>query len=212
MAILITFSGSVGSGKSCSAKWVRQQFEQNGRRVSYLRFRFLSLKYLFGEPRRSKQKKVKSNKVNGAKRFENFIPPEFTLKHVVLYLWRAVQLRLILAVRYRDQVVIIDRYYYDNLVQFSRLDKYRKKILLLTKVYPVPDLAIIMDTEVSNLLKRRGIYSEDYLEHIVNNYRELNSLIPSLSYVNTNELEQINGRLEKLIEKFISHSVEEDKN
>ncbi|MCB9089422.1 MAG: hypothetical protein H6628_14050 [Calditrichae bacterium] len=77
MAVVITFSGLVGTGKSVCARYVASNLFREGLPVYYLRFRLISLKSFFEKKRQVTKFNFKENmpepvQGNLIKRFENF--------------------------------------------------------------------------------------------------------------------------------------------
>ncbi len=213
MARLITFSGTVGTGKTHSSKWVRDVLVDAGYNVYYLRYRFVSFRMLFKEKKIEKTHnhamKVKKKKIGSRTRFREFIPARLSILYYLGYLYRAIRLHILLALKY--DVVVLDRYVYDSLTQYDLEDKSDiKRAKKLAGWFPAPECSFVMDAGIETLLKRRKFHSEHYLIHVLENYRMLAENIDNVCVIPTDELESVNGKLmDKLKLKFSLDGVKE---
>jgi len=162
--MLITFSGLDGAGKSTLVRWLQQTLEGQNRRVvvfhmndhvgvyAYLR---LLRNQLGGAPPR--------NGAGALHRVRNALLWGKLLRRMIYPL----DLLLFLAYRLyhefiRRRVVIMDRYFYDTLVDVAD-GRHWGVLRLLQRLTPTPDVAVLLDVGPEESFARKRDYPVDYL-------------------------------------------------
>lgn len=215
MTRLITFSGSVGSGKTYSAKWLRDTLIENGNRAFYLRYRFIKWSLLFKEKKletvKSENIKKKKKKSGERTRFSSFRPKTLTWLYFLGYAWQAIRLRTLIRLKFRNDIVILDRFIFDNLSQFDiSTDADWKKADWLVRLYPQPVLGIFMRAGLETVLQRRKLHSEKYLKYLLNAYEQQARRYGKLQVIDTDDLETVNDKILASWEKtFSAKGIEE---
>lgn len=194
MAVVITFSGMVGSGKSVCSKYVGGNLAERGLPVYYLRFRFVSVKSFF-EKKTGFGKFVFKEKTipERSLRFKNFKLRSNLgfLGAMAYYAWRSCLFSLLIKVRYSKDVVVVDRYIYDYLVQY-RLEEQRYWPLfrLFLKLIPRPDLAVVLLADFETIQRTRPFYAPEYIQLNLANYRRLKEICPEAVFVENNSVQE----------------------
>jgi len=193
--MLITFSGIVGGGKSTNAKQAHRLLQEAGYPVVYFRFRFLTWRRFFQPlPERKKPPMAspspEKKKVNRPLRRRPMA--KLTLVRALGYFWRILIFRIFAAVRLRRKIVILDRFYYDNFVHHAlRGKRERFYFLLLKKILPVPNLALILIARPPTILRRRPHYDGDYLQRLYRHYTRLTQEFSNLILIRTDGLNDL---------------------
>lgn len=198
MAVVITFSGLVGTGKSVCARYVASHLFQEGLSVYYLRFRLISLKSFFEKKRQVTKFNFKENmpepvQGNLIKRFENFrLKSNFAfLLFMFFYLWKAYLFYLLVNLRYRNDIVIADRYIYDHLVHYRVSERSQWFIYrLFLKLLPKPNIPFILAADAESILKARPNYDREYIHVNLENYRQLKELCPDTVFLDSGEIRE----------------------
>lgn len=204
MAVVITFSGLVGTGKSACARYVSSSLFQQGLPVYYLRFRYITLKSFFEKKRQItkftfKNKVEKPPQENLILRFENFRLKSnfsFTL-FMFYYLWKAYLFYFLIKMRYGKDIIIADRYIYDHLVHY-RVNERKQWFIyrLFLKLLPKPDIPFILYSDFDTIMKARPMYDKKYINVNLENYRHLKELCPNTIFL---ESDQIKEKLDQAV-------------
>ena len=216
MAKLITFSGTVGTGKTYSAKWARDVLIDAGYRAYYLRYRLLSARLFFKEKKAEKTHhrafKVKRKKIGARPRYKEYRPRRLFPVHYLYYLLHALRLRVLLLLKYPKDVVIMDRYVYDSLTRYPlKRKRVMGRAVKIAKLFPKPDCSFILDAETKTLLERGKFHSEHYLDHVLENYRILAENLNHVCIINTEDFSTVNDQLSEILNKrFSLEFVKED--
>lgn len=191
--MLITFSGLDGAGKSTLIEWLRTALEEQQRRVVVLHLEhdlgvYASARWL----RDSLEHLVRGGRSNGtavrgaapnAGRRGGMAMLARRIRHAVV--WSKILRRLIYPVDvlvflcYRAyiegiqrRVLIMDRYFYDILVDVSSGHRWGW-IRLLKLITPTPTLPVLVETGPEEAYARKGEYSVEYLRNRWAAYREV---------------------------------------
>ncbi|HKY05363.1 MAG TPA: hypothetical protein VJQ56_10760 [Blastocatellia bacterium] len=214
--MLITFSGLDGAGKSTLIESLKSSLERQERRVvvfhmnkdfgvyAYLRF----LRDIATGESDPAEEKHKTQVWAAARSYEG----KSRLKALALRTRRAVlwgtSLRrgvyvidLLIFLFYRlyveklqSRVLIMDRYFYDRLVDVD--DGRRSNTLrLLEKLTPTPTVPIFLDISPEESYARKGEYSIDYLKRRAMSYRRVIPWVRSHIVLPTNSDPQTTARL-----------------
>lgn len=191
--MLITFSGLDGAGKSTLIELLKKELEEENRRVvvfhmnkdigvyAYLRFVRDSILNLFSLQEAEKAKpssgvsnKVDRGKIKGAalilrKRivWNKFLRRWIYLVDLFIFLFYRLYIEKV-----KKHVLIMDRYFYDRLVDVA--DGRRLTGLRLLKLLtPTPNLSIFLDVTPEESFARKGEFSVEYLKRRQSLYREV---------------------------------------
>lgn len=186
--MLISVSGLDGAGKSTCVEWIRTELARARRGVTVLhqndhvgvyaatralRDRMLGRAGRPEEPPRLAPRPTRLGRARDA------IVWNATLRRL-LY---PVDLLIFLAVRLwverlRGRVLLMDRYFYDTLVDFAAREGRVRRDLLL-RLTPRPDLAVYLDIDPHEAYARKGEYSVAYLARRAEAYRALFPHLPT---------------------------------
>ena len=198
MAVVITYSGMVGSGKSVCSRYVGSELTEAGLPVYYLRFRFISLKSFFEKKQGFKKFTYKEDKQqpdpeSKKVRFQNFKLKSnlFFAASMAYYFWKAYLFFFLIKVRYPKDIVITDRYIYDHLVHY-RLEQrgYRFLYRVFLKMLPEPDLAFVLTSDFETIRRARPSYATEYVQLNLANYNFIEELYPGAILVRENQVKE----------------------
>lgn len=165
--MLITFSGLDGAGKSTLVRWLQQTLERQNRRVvvfhmndhvgvyAYLRQLRNHLGGAAPSPKNGRAgplRRVRDALLWG-KLLRRVIYPLDLLLFLVYRLYHEVL---------RRRVVIMDRYFYDTLVDVAD-GRHWGALRLLQRLTPTPDLAVLLDVGPEESYARKRDYPVEYL-------------------------------------------------
>lgn len=170
--MLITFSGLDGAGKSTLVRWLQQTLEREQRRVvvfhmndhvgvyAYLR---RLRDQLSGAPRRNGAAGGGARRATPLRRVRDALLWGKLLRRVIYPL----DLLLFLAYRLyhesiRRRVVIMDRYFYDTLVDVAD-GRHWGLLRMLQRLTPTPDVAVLLDVGPEESYARKHDYPVEYL-------------------------------------------------
>jgi len=169
--LLISFSGLDGAGKSTQIENLRERLSIAGLKVQLLTF--WDDVVVLTQYRESFVHRVYgSEKGIGApgkpvnRRDKNIRAWYLTIARHALYLLDAINLRRVVgrALRSGSDVVIVDRYIYDELANLP-IDTPMTRMFLRTiqKIVPPPDLAYLLDADPEAAHKRKPEYPVDFM-------------------------------------------------
>ena len=175
--MLITLSGLDGAGKSTLIEWLRSALQEHGYGVAvlhmnddvgvyaYVRRGRDRLLRLLGRtvPRRSAARPPGAR--GGAlRRVRNAVVWGHALRRCIYPIdLLIVALRRLYLERLTKRVLVMDRYFYDTLVDLSNGGP-RRGNRLLEMLTPTPDVPVLLDVPPERAFGRKGEYSVDYLE------------------------------------------------
>jgi len=193
---LITFSGLDGSGKSTQIAALSEHLRAQGLRVEQMAFwddvvvltrlregfvhRVYHSELGIGAPERP---------VN--RRDKNMRGWKMTLGRCLLYLLDAVHTRLVVRRRAGCDVLILDRYLFDELANLPlRNWAGRMVIRALALVAPRPDLAILLDTDPVAARRRKPEYPLDFMHQCRGWYFRLGRLLGGFTIISPAPVEE----------------------
>jgi len=163
--MLITFSGLDGAGKSTLVRWLQQTLEQENRRVVvfHMNDHVGVDAYLPQLRNQLGRAPPRDGGASAVSRVRNALLWGRLLRRVIYPL----DLLLFLAYRLyheylRRRVVIMDRYFYDTLVDVAD-GRHWGTLRLLERLTPTPDLAVLLDVGPEESYARKRDYPVDYL-------------------------------------------------
>lgn len=197
--MLITFSGMVGSGKSTAGKHVAGVLAAAGVPCHYVRFRTLGITpFKSSSDKRGAGKQVPNVRV--VSRASGFQLRRLTAAITCGYLARMLAFRWLGPSRTASEWFILDRYFYDSFVHYG-LGTRRERLyaMLLQRVMPVPDIAVLLVASSETIAARRPDYAPEYISLAGRGYGRLRARFPELIEIRTDRGEPVLGRLERLV-------------
>ena len=189
--LLISFSGLDGAGKSTQIENLRERLAVAGLQVKLLTFWddvVVATKYREGFV----HKVYGSEKGVGApgkpvnRRDKNVRAWYLTIARHALYLLDAIHLRAVVssALRSGNDVVIVDRYIYDELANLP-LEKPVNLSFLRTiqRIVPKPDVAYLLDADPEAAHKRKPEYPVDFMHKCRAAYYRLAALLGTMTII-----------------------------
>jgi thymidylate kinase len=189
--LLISFSGLDGAGKSTQIDNLRERLSAAGLKVKLLTFWdnvVVMTKYREGFV----HKVYNSEKGIGApdkpvnRRDKNVRAWYLTIARHALYLLDAIHLRTVLSGAFRSgsDVVIVDRYVYDELANLP-LDRAltRGFLWLIGKIAPRPDVAYLLDADPEAAHARKPEYPVDFMHKCRAAYHRLANLLATMTVI-----------------------------
>ena len=202
-AILVSFSGVDGSGKSTSIAFLKSWLANAGMRVSVVEFwnnvvvfrKFrerVTTAFFQGETGVGAPGKP----VN--RRDKNLRPWYATLGRCVLYLFDSIHLRSVVNQLLASDVdvVIFDRYIFDQLATLPLEHKaVRVYARTVAKLAPRPDIAYLLDADPEVAFARKPEYPLDFLRQYRQCYLNLKELLGSITLISPLPIEDTHSRL-----------------
>jgi thymidylate kinase len=171
--VLITFSGLDGAGKSTLITWLRAALQSEGHTVSilhlnddvgvyaYLRAARNGLLHLLGRPA---PRAAGAESAPAVRRIRNSLVWNATLRCCIYPIDLLIfALHRFYLEKITHRVLVMDRYFYDTLVDLSKNGP-RAVHRLLQWLTPTPDVPVLLDVPAAVAFERKGEYSVAYLE------------------------------------------------
>lgn len=210
--MLITFSGLDGAGKSTLIEWLRTRLEAQGYPVSVFHMNEHVGLYAFLRTLRDHaiRRKPAPRTVTGAaapgsavrrrrgvllRRARNAVVWNKPLRRWIYLLDLGVFLcyRLLIE-RLRDRVLIMDRYFYDTLVDVADGRRWFW-VRLLERITPTPTVPVFLDIGPEESFLRKGEYSVEYLRRRYLAYTTVFEWVPSVVRVVNTDLDRTRAEL-----------------
>ena len=220
--MLITFSGLDGSGKSTLVDHLKESLEKEDCRVAvshmnydiglYSAVRYLArtLKRKSDDPSHAPREQAYDGKFNSrAAKLRYHLVWNKGLRALIY------PLDIVIFVFYRfyvekvnRQVLIMDRYFYDTLVDVTGASK-SLRFRFLSWLTPTPTLPVYLDVTPERAFERKAEYSVDYLKRRRLSYQKLMAALPEVLVLSTNhDLDTTRMRIENVVrERLVSTEV-----
>lgn len=155
--VLVTLSGTHGSGKSTNAGRVYYLLNRDGKRFSYIRHQDLLDPFGFIVRRMARILRLDVNYLEGSK------PVRILWSLYFLFIYYPLLAGGIAVRRRLGYNVVTDRYVYDLIVGFWDVKKRVPIERLLIWVLPHPDLSFVFDADEKRILSDRPEHSADFI-------------------------------------------------
>jgi thymidylate kinase len=196
--LLISFSGVDGAGKTTQIDNVCRQLEQQGLAFRLLSFwddaaRLKSVREGAGHRIFGGDQGVGSPERPIERRDKNVRSPLMTLVRLGLYTLDALSLRAVAnrALRSGVDVVIFDRYMFDELANFDlRNPAARLCVRAIARLVPRPQLALVLDADPELAHRRKPEYPLPFLIENRNAYLRLGEFLGRMTVIPPMPLEQ----------------------
>lgn len=214
--MLITVSGLDGAGKSTLIQWLRGTLQREGRRVTVLHINTHVGLYAYARYIR--------NRLFGTRRglegvYEDGTPirrDSLRQRMRTAFVWSkalreivyVIDLVLFLGYRFyietlRRQVLIMDRYFYDFLVDVADGRNWRV-IRLLERLTPTPDIAFLLDVPPEQAYARKREQPFAYLERRWRAYKVVFPWIPTAVVLANQDIRTAESRLYGTVQRCLA--------
>lgn len=189
--LLISFSGVDGAGKSTQIENLRERLDAAGLKIKLLTF-WDDVVVLTRYREGFVHKVYGSEKGIGApdkpvnRRDKNVRAWYLTIARHALYLLDAINLRKVVnqALKSGNDVVIVDRYIYDELANLP-LDQpiSHKFVRMIESLVPLPDIAYLLDADPEAAHKRKPEYPVDFMHKCRAAYHRLAAMLGTMTII-----------------------------
>lgn len=189
--ILVSFSGIDGAGKSTQIANLLDRMQEAGLVVQLITFwddvaRLKRIREDVGHKVFGGDKGIGTPEAPILRRDKNVRSPLVTMFRLAIYIFDAFALRKIAkkALRSEVDVVIFDRYIYDELVNLN-LGKAALRLYLrgIMKLVPRPAISFLLDADPAQARARKPEYPLDFLYSNRNSYLELHRLLGGITVI-----------------------------
>jgi len=200
---LVSFSGIDGSGKSTQIYALQRHLRTLGFQTVLRTFwddvvAFAHIREFFTHRLFKGDKGVGSPEYPISRRDKNVMSWYATIARLIFYFLDVLRLRLVLARAYRQQpeVIIFDRYIYDELANLP-LDRWfvRLYVRTLARLSPRPDVAYLVDADPETALVRKPEYPLEFLRQNRDAYMKLGSLVDGITVIGPLPIEETTQRI-----------------
>ena len=190
-ALLVSFSGLDGSGKSTQIESLLAQLHMVGLTTKQLAFWddvVVGTRYREGFVHKmyGSEKGIGAPDKPVARKDKNVRRWYLTLARHVLYLADAIHLRHVVqhAAGSGAHVVIIDRYIYDELANLPLSRPWTRRFVdLVQRLVPKPDVAYLLDADPEAARRRKPEYPVDFMRECRKSYFQLASLLGTMRII-----------------------------
>lgn len=211
----VSFSGMDGAGKSTQIEYLRRELTERGLRVSLVTFwddvaRLTHLREVSGHKIFGGDKGVGSPEAPKNRRDKNVRSLPMSLVRGFLYFVDAVSLRSVVhrSLRLNVDVIIFDRYAYDELVNLNLRNPFaRLYARLILAFVPRPDVSYILDADPVAARARKPEYPVDFLHLCRASYAALANLAGSMTVISPMPVADVRREVLQHMERQLPASV-----
>ncbi len=186
--MLITFSGLDGSGKSTLAECLRESLERRNQRVAVFHMYYdvgllacarAVVRRIGGRKSEPESERGHAPRVEGQKSVKARLKYALAWNKSLRLCVYPFDLVIFLCYRLyvekvRGRVLIMDRYFYDTLVDVAEGGREaRRGVRLLSRLTPQPTVPVLVDISAEEAFARKGEHSVDYLSRRRLSYQKL---------------------------------------
>ena len=185
--MLITFSGLDGSGKSTLAECLRESLEKRNQPalvfhmyydVGLLACARAVVKRLAGRKNEPETKSAHAPRAEGRKTLKGRLKYALAWNKSLRLCVYPFDLVIFLCYRLyiekvRGRVLIMDRYFYDTLVDVADGERRLRGVRLLSRLTPQPNVPVLVDISPEEAFARKGEHSVDSLRRRRQSYQKL---------------------------------------
>jgi thymidylate kinase len=195
----VSFSGIDGSGKSTQIEALCERLEQDGRRVLLIRFwddiaKLTGLRETAGHMIFKGDKGIGHPSAPINRRDKNVKSWPMTWIRLFIYFIDTISVRVAVnkALRCSADLVIFDRYIYDELANLTLGNPaIRAYIRVIMKLVPIPDISYLLDADPINAQARKPEYPIEFLYRNRQSYLDLNDLVGGMTVIAPMGVEEV---------------------